>query len=371
MQTRVKDIMRMMETHFPVSLAEEWDNIGLQLGDPEQEVHRLITALDLDREVLEQALEEKVDMIITHHPLIFKGLKKIDYSQPHHNLIKRLIKADISVYSAHTNLDSAPQGLNQYLADKLGLNEIRPLFAAISEELFKIVVYIPVSHLETVREAMAAAGAGFTGRYSDCTFNVRGTGTYRPGENTNPWRGTAGQLEMVEEYRLETVAYRSMVPAILEAMQKVHPYEEVAYDLYRLENPGQAYCPGRRGKLPTAARLGDYAARVKAILGLDHIRVVGDLQRSVENIAVISGAGASFMDKCIKQGVDLLVTGDLKYHEAKDAETAGLALIDAGHQGTERIVVPMLADLLSRQCKEQEIDISILQSSAQPCFQPV
>jgi len=368
MEARVKDIMKMMEENYPVTLAEKWDNVGLQLGDPEQSVTRLMVALDLDQAVLEQALEQKADMVVTHHPLLFKPIKNLDYSQPQHNLIRRLVQSNISVYSAHTNLDSAPNGLNQYLAEKLGLAEISPLFSAFTEELYKIVVYVPVSHVEAVREAMTGAGAGHIGRYSDCTFCVHGTGTYRPGENTNPYLGKTGQLEMAEEYRLETVAYKTMVPSIIAALQKVHPYEEVAYDLYQLENQGRSYCPGRQGELNKAASLADYARQVKEILELDHIRVTGDLTREVRKIAVVSGSGASFMDICLKQGVDLLVTGDLKYHEAKDAEAAGLAIIDAGHQGTEQIVVPLLADLLFRECAERGIDIKVIRSTAQPCF---
>ncbi|MGE5391958.1 MAG: Nif3-like dinuclear metal center hexameric protein [Deltaproteobacteria bacterium] len=371
MQVRVKDVMEIMEKNFPVSLAEKWDNVGLQVGDPEQIVDRVMLALDLDAPIMEQALEQKADMIITHHPLIFKALKNLDYTDPVPNMIKSLIRAGITVYSAHTNLDSAPNGLNQYLAETLGLTDIKPLFNAITEELYKIVVFVPVTHLETVREAMTAAGAGHVGRYSDCTFSAKGTGTFRPGENTNPWQGKTGELEMAEEYRLETVAFRGIMPGILDAMLRVHPYEEVAFDLYRLENQGRIYCPGRRGRLPAAIRLGDYASRVKDILSLDNIRVVGDLQQTVENIAVISGSGASFLDTCIKQGVDLLVTGDLKYHDAKDAEAAGLALIDAGHQGTEQIVVTLLRDLLQEEFANRNLKVIIIDTIRPDCFQSI
>lgn len=368
MQARVKDIITIMEKHFPVSLAESWDNVGLQLGEREQGVERLMVALDLDNEILEQALANKVDMIVTHHPLIFKALKNIDYDVPGNRLIRNLIQANISVYSAHTNLDSAPNGLNQFLAEKLGLAEIEPLFPAISEELYKIVVYVPVTHVEVVRQAMTEAGAGNIGRYSDCSFCVRGTGTFRPGENTNPYLGQKGQLEMVDEYRLETVAYEGQLPAIIKAMQASHPYEEVAYDLYQLGNQGRAYCPGRKGLLPEKMDLGSFAGQVKTALALEDLRVVGDLTRDIQRVAVVSGAGASFHDVCIKQGIDVLVTGDLKYHEAKDAEAAGLTVIDAGHQGTEQIVVPLLIKLLEDECRQNGIKTIVLPSTAKPCF---
>lgn len=368
MKARVSDIIAIMEQHFPVSLAEKWDNVGLQIGDPNQVVTRLLVALDLDHTIMEIALQEQADMIITHHPLLFKPVKNLDYTQPKIDLIKRLVKADISVYSAHTNLDSAPAGLNQYLAEKLGLTNIQPLFPAINEELYKIAVFVPASHLEEVRDAMSGAGAGHIGNYSECTFSQRGTGTFRPGENTSPYIGKTGQLETVEEYRLETAAYKNRVPAILAAMRKAHPYEEVAFDLYRLENPGLSYCPGRSGMLAHKRRLDDYAAAIKEILELDHLRMTGDPGREVQNIAVISGAGASFIEICIKQGVEVLVTGDVKYHEAIDARAAGMAVIDAGHQGTEQIVVSLLNDLLMRQCRESNFEVTIVPANNRPCF---
>ncbi|NLW90304.1 MAG: Nif3-like dinuclear metal center hexameric protein [Syntrophomonadaceae bacterium] len=371
MKARVRDLMQIMEQSFPVFLAEEWDNTGLQVGDPDQVVQRLLIALDLDQAVLEQAREQKVDMVITHHPLIFKALKKLDYSQSQADMIRRLIQAGISVYAAHTNLDSAPNGLNQYLAETLGLIDIKPLFNAITEELYKIVVFIPVTHLETVREAMAAAGAGHIGRYSDCTFSAKGTGTFRPGEDTNPWQGKTGKLEMADEFRLETVAYRESLPGILAAMQKAHPYEEIAFDLYRLENHGKTYCPGRCGRLQNPSRLDDYAAFIKGRLGLDAVRVVGDIQRTIEDVAVVSGSGASFLDNCIQQGVDLLVTGDLKYHDAKNAEAAGIALIDAGHQGTEQIAVQMLYELFEAEKKYRNLEVSILKAFQASAFKNI
>lgn len=371
MQATVKDIIMIMEKNFPVFLAEKWDNVGLQLGDPEQTVSRLMIALDLDSQVLEQALDLNADMIITHHPLIFKPLKNLDYSTPHHVMIRKLVKSDVSVYSAHTNLDSAQFGLNQYLAEKLGLEEIMPLFNAISEELYKIVVFVPALHMEQVREAMIGAGAGHIGRYSDCTFSARGTGTFRPGEKANPWQGQVGELEAADEFRLETVAYKALVPGILTAMKTAHPYEEVAFDLYRLENEGVAYCPGRRGKLAAGTKLIDYAALIKKVLGKDSVRMVGDPLRAIETVAVISGSGASFIDNCVKQGIDLLVTGDLKYHDAKNAEAAGLALIDAGHQGTEQIVVPLLKDLLKNEFEKWDIKVTLLEAIQKETFQSI
>ncbi|WP_054692940.1 Nif3-like dinuclear metal center hexameric protein [Syntrophomonas palmitatica] len=368
MQARVKDIIAILEQHFPPELAESWDNVGLQIGSREQKVKRLMTALDIDNEVLHHAQAEKIDLIVTHHPLFFKPFKKIDLDTPSGRIIGELIRNKISVYSAHTNLDAAENGLNQILAEKLGLINIEPLFPAVRDELFKIVVFVPVSHAEMVREAMSRAGAGYIGNYSDCSFRVRGTGSFRPGADAHAYIGTPGILEEVDEYRLETIAYRKDINTILKAMFDSHPYEEPAYDLYRLENEGRSYCPGRKGLLPRACKVSDLAEMIKECLGLDSVRFTGLPEKIVRKIAVVSGAGASFTGECVKQGCEVLVTGDLKYHEAQDAKAAGLSIIDAGHQGTEQIVVPFLDELLSNACKQRGFDINIITARLTNCF---
>ena len=367
MQVTVKDIMAIMERHFPPFLAESWDNSGLQLGEPGQAVHRVAVALDLDRRVLVDALQQKVDLLITHHPLFFTGIKNIDFRTWRGQIIRDLILAGITVYSAHTNLDSAENGLNQLLAEKLEMQGIRPLFPARQEDLHKIVVYVPISHLEEVRQAMNDAGAGSIGNYSDCSFRCPGTGTFRPGQQTHPFIGTTGKLEEVEEYRLETVAYRQDLRHIIAAMQSVHPYEEVAYDIYRLENEGRIYCPGRRGELPQPLSLGELARQVKNALNLAALQVSGDLDETVQKVGVISGSGTSLIDQT-GGNIDVLITGDIKYHEARDAQWGGLNLIDAGHQGSEEIVVVFLEGLLRKELSDK---VEVIPLYGAPCFRSI
>jgi dinuclear metal center YbgI/SA1388 family protein len=365
MMVRAKDIMNLMEEEFPLYLAESWDNSGLQVGSGDKKVGRILIALDLDSFVLKQAVEQQVDMIITHHPLFFKSVKNINYASPLGKMIKTLVSADITVYAAHTNLDAAEQGLNQALAEKLGFVDIEPLYSASKEALFKLVVYVPATHLEEVRAAICTAGAGYIGKYADCTFRTQGTGTFRPGQDTNPFIGKTGELEEVDEFRLETVIYEQDLKKVLNSMHQAHPYEEVAYDLYRLENEGRVFSLGRKGCLVEKTSLQDYAFRVKELLGVKSLRVVGDLDSMVKNVAVISGSGASLMNQVIGQNIDLLVTGDLKYHEAKDAEAAGLKVIDAGHQGTEALVVPLLVDYLTTKLTSQNLLVELT-----PCISP-
>jgi len=371
MIVRAKDIITLMEEEYSLHLAESWDNSGLQIGSSDKKVGRILIALDLDSFVLKQAVEQQVDMIITHHPLFFKPMKNINYASPLGRMIKALVSADITVYSAHTNLDAAERGLNQALAEKLGLIDIEPLYPASRESLFKLVVYVPATHLEDVRIAICTAGAGYIGNYADCSFRVRGTGTFRPGQDTNPFIGKTGQLEEVDEFRLETIIYERDLKQVLNSMHQAHPYEEVAYDLYRLENEGRMFSPGRKGCLVQKISLQDYALRIKDLLGVKSLRIVGDLNSSVKNVAVISGSGASLMNRVITQNIDLLVTGDLKYHEAKDAEAAGLKVIDAGHQGTEAMVVPLLIDYLNPKLASRNLQVELISCTSPDCIKNI
>ena len=293
------------------------DNVGLQLGSMNRKVSRVLVALDLDEDTVTTACDRQAELIITHHPLFFHGIKGINLDTPQGRIIQELLQAGITVYSAHTNLDTAPAGLNQHLAEKLGLRKVRPWQQGPVEKLYKLVVYVPDSHLEAVRSALTSGGGGFIGNYSDCTFRVAGTGTFKPLAGTDPFIGEIGQVEEVAEYRLETVVPAGQLQAVMEAMLEAHPYEEVAYDLYRLSNRGRVFSPGRIGLLPHPVRLGDLAGEVKRHLDLEYVLVVGDEDAVVEKIAVVAGSGASFISQVRQEGAQVLITGDVKYHEAR------------------------------------------------------
>ncbi|MGB4302506.1 MAG: Nif3-like dinuclear metal center hexameric protein, partial [Syntrophomonadaceae bacterium] len=351
MKVRVKDIISLLEKHYPLNLAEEWDNVGLQVGSMGREVSKVVVALELDHQVLDRAWQENADLIITHHPLIFKALPSIKVDSPVGSLIRKLIMADISLYTAHTNLDNASRGVNQLLAETIGLIDIEPLplrTAGHRESLYKLVVFVPLTHINEVREAVSRAGAGFIGKYSDCTFRATGIGTFKPGEDTDPFIGQIGQLEEVEEARLETICPQHLLKAVIDAMLQAHPYEEVAYDLYKLENQGIMFSPGRKGNLPQAIPLGQLAEQVQIKLSLPALRIVGEKNSLVQKVAVVSGSGASFINEIAGQA-DVLITGDLKYHEAREAAALGLAVIDAGHQATEELVVQEVCQLLTKE----------------------
>jgi dinuclear metal center YbgI/SA1388 family protein len=357
-----------METLYPPYTAEEWDNVGLQIGSYAGTVNKIMVTLEADKEIVNQAIEQQIDLIITHHPLFFKPIKAIHFDRPQGALIKDLIQHNISLYAAHTNLDAGITGLNQYLAEKLELQNITLLDESYSEKLYKLAVYVPEDYEAQVRDSMTDAGAGFTGKYSHCTFRVPGTGTFLPREGSKPFIGTTGQLEEVREFRIETIVPEHKLSQVLTSMKQSHPYEEVAYDIYPLGNRDLSYSPGRIGVLPEPMNLRKFCEHVKQKLAINKLRIVGDDQDMVKKIALVSGSGAGYINKAYQLGCDLLLTGDVKYHEAKDAQALGLMIADAGHQQMERLMAPLLAEQLQTGCTAKGYELEIIIQHSQECI---
>ena len=371
MQATVRDVSRLMEALYPIHIAEEWDNVGLQVGSMTDPVERIMITLEADQEMVSEAIQNKIDLLITHHPLFFKPVKSINFDRPQGELIKNLIRHNINLYSAHTNLDAGSTGLNQYLAEKLELQQIKLLDSSYRETLYKLVVYVPEYHEARVRESITAAGAGHIGKYSHCTYRVAGTGTFLPREGSQPFIGTTGQLEEVREYRLETIVPKALLGRVLDSMKRSHPYEEIAYDIYPLANQGLSYSPGRIGVLPRSMTLREFCLLVKQKLEINTLRIVGDEEDVVKKVALVSGSGAGFIDQAHRQGCDLLLTGDLKYHEAKDAQAFGLKIIDAGHQQMERLMAPLLAEQLQAGCSEKGYELEIITKFSRECIKTI
>ncbi|HMM20227.1 MAG TPA: Nif3-like dinuclear metal center hexameric protein [Selenomonadales bacterium] len=348
MSVTCREIMNAMEQLAPGRLAAAWDNVGLLVGNPSQPVTHLLVALDAAPELVEYAADSGVDLIITHHPLIFQAMNSIRTDSPVGAMAARLLKADIALYAAHTNLDAAAGGVNDALAGALGLGNLRPLRLEGADPLLKLAVFVPVEAAERVREAIGQAGAGHIGNYSQCAFLAEGTGTFLPLGGANPYVGEQGKLARVPEVRLETILPESISDRIVKAMLEAHPYEEVAYDLYSLKNPGIAYGLGRVGELPGGVALRDFAAQIKTALEVPFVRLTGPENRTVKKVAVCGGSGAGLIGDAARSGADVLVTGDVKYHDAQQAQRLGLTVIDAGHFGTERPVVAAVAAYLRR-----------------------
>jgi len=364
MAVKCQTIFNIIEEMAPKSLAEDWDNVGLQLGDPRSEVDLVLIALDVNASVLEEAGEKGAGLIISHHPLLHRSLKNVRLDLPQGKLIAGLLRQNITVYSAHTNLDNAAGGVNRTLADLLNLKNTEVLKPVGFRHYYKLIVFVPEGYQDVVRDAVCKAGAGWIGNYSDCTFQARGTGTFRPREGTDPFIGKQGQLEKADEVRLETIIPEECVKSAVRAMSKAHPYEEVAYDLYKLENKGLPYGTGLVGGLEKPVAFIEFVKMVKERLRLENLRAGGDPGRIVRKAAVCGGSGADFWHAAAFRGADVLVTGDIGYHAAQDMLVAGLNFIDAGHYGTERPALDMLKDYLEERCRERGLEVQFLISQA-------
>jgi dinuclear metal center YbgI/SA1388 family protein len=346
MSIKIKDIASFIEDFAPLNIAEEWDNVGLLLGSMNSEVKRAMVCLDATSKIINEAIEKKAGMIITHHPFIFKGLKRIDTDSYLGKSILKLMKNEVSVYSAHTNLDMAVGGVNQCLAEAIGINELRDIKRYKAENLFKIVVFVPQNSIEIVRDSMSKAGAGWIGNYRDCFFSTLGEGTFKPLEDTNPYIGSIGKLERVDEFRLETVVAEKGLKGVIAAMKKAHPYEEVAYDLYPLKISGKEYGLGKIGVLRHSVYINEFISLIKNKLNTPTIRIIGNTDRLINKVAVFCGSFDESLIGLIKNNSDILVTGDVKYHTAQDLLENEICTIDAGHFNTEFIIVDSLINQL-------------------------
>ena len=351
-------IAETLEKFAPCHLAESWDNVGLLVGQSDLRVEKILLTLDVTPEVIAEAIDTGSNLIVTHHPFPFKPGKTIRTDCPEGAMLASLLKNDIAVYAAHTNLDAAIGGVNDALATALGLNSVTPLKKA-EERLVKIVVYVPSGHEEQVWQAMAEAGAGHIGQYSHCSFRVDGIGTFRPGEGTHPYIGTAGKHERVAEIRLETVAPAVLSGDVVRAMLSAHPYEEAAYDIYPMENVRHQGGLGRIGRLPAPVKLQEFACRVKKALDFAGVRGVGDKASRIACVAVCGGSGMELAGIARSAGADVLVTGDIRYHEAQTALAQGLCLVDAGHFATEIPVLETLRQWLETQAAASGWDCTV------------
>ncbi|MFK3958401.1 Nif3-like dinuclear metal center hexameric protein [Guptibacillus hwajinpoensis] len=354
-------IIQEFEAWSKKKYAENGDPIGLQIGSLNKKVKKVMTALDVLPNVVDEAVREGVDLIIAHHPILFRPLKKINLDTEQGKMVETLIKNDITVYAAHTNLDVAPGGVNDMLADALGLKETSVLVETFQRELKKIAIFVPITHQEQIRTALAKSGAGFIGEYSDCTFTSQGTGRFKPTVQAQPFIGEAGELEAVQEVKIESIFHADQQPKVLNAVKKAHPYEEVAYDIYPLDNEPEKLGLGRIGHLDTEMTLEDFAGYVKEKLGASGVRIVGDLTSKIKKVAVLGGDGNKFISAARFSGADVFVSGDIYYHVAHDAMMEGLQIIDAGHN-IEKIMIEGVREKLQVFVEEENFDTVIMSS---------
>lgn len=354
---KVSDVLRVVHEIAPPHLAESYDNVGLQIGDPNAAVQKILVGLEVTKEFLKEADQTKADLLITHHPLIFLPIKSITEDKPGAQLIAEVIRSRRSLIAAHTNLDSVPNGTNGELADRIGLQTAgRKIFRPNRPEarFVKYCVFVPKSHVEKVIEAVSNAGAGIFGDYSHCTFGAPGTGTFKPLPGANPYAGKVGELAHEEEIRLEARCTKAVLPRVLRAVREVHPYEEIAYDVYTLEPDAAADTGfGIVGNLPKATTVGALAKAVKKALGINSIGVVGDLKAPVERVALSTGASGSLLRDWREGTADVFITGEMTHHDCADAHQRGLPVLLVGHWTSEVIVGERFAQLIRERLGEQ------------------
>ena len=359
---KCQTIANMIEELAPKKLAEAWDNVGLLIGDGSTKVKKVLVCLDATEWVIDEAIEQEVDMLVCHHPIIFGSIKRITADTVLGKKIIKLITKGISVYAAHTNYDITKNGLNDLFAEHLGFKSFSTMEPTFTEKLYKILVYVPKGHEDKIFNTLVGAGAGQIGNYSSCTYRTEGIGTFKPETGTQPFIGEEGKLEMVNETQLSTIVPQSLLNKTIKELIKAHPYEEPAYDIISLENEGKSLGLGRIGVLEQETTLAIYAKNIKNALGIDKVRIAGNPNTIIKKVAMLNGGGNSFVSKARFAGADVLVTGDMQYHEMVDAVEAGMCIIDAGHFATEKIMIPAMANYLRDKCKMNGYNVEIIES---------
>ncbi|MGW8188646.1 MAG: Nif3-like dinuclear metal center hexameric protein [Desulfobacterales bacterium] len=355
----VGDFIEIMESFAPVALAEEWDNAGLQVGHRDWRVKTVWVALDPLAPVVEAACRNHVDLLITHHPLIFRPLKSVDFAEPAGRNILQAAQNRLAVFAAHTNFDSVTGGLNDIFAGRLGLTNLAPLVAARSADLHKLVVFVPAAHEQRLLAALFESPAGEIGAYRCCSFRTPGRGTFKPGQDADPFSGEHGRVNDVAEVKIETVVRQRDLSGVIAHLRSHHPYETMAYDVYPLSQPETTVGIGRVGDLTDSSDLRTLALQVKRGFGVDALRVVGDPRMPVKRVAVCTGSGASLVQGFLKSTAEVFISGDLRYHDARDAEAARRGLIDIGHFASEHIFVSALTERLQEYAVAAGFDTSI------------
>lgn len=345
--TTVADLAAWLDHFAPRSRAEPWDNVGLLWGDPASALDRVMTCLTVTDRVADEAIAERANAIVSHHPILFKPVKAVRADVPATRFLWRLARAGVAVLSPHTAFDNTVGGINDGLARRLGLVDVRGLRPGPPSRSFKVVAFVPTESREAVMAAAFAAGAGRIGDYEQCSFTTEGNGTFFGTEGTHPAVGEAGRRETVRESRVEFVCNPTRLSDVLASIRGAHPYEVPAIDVFPMAD-GEAMGPGsgRVGRLMVPESLEGLARRVGLVLDTRGVSFVGPPDRPVSTLAIVCGAGDDFLDEAVHAGADALLTGEARFHRALEAESLGLGLIVAGHHATERPGVEDLSGLI-------------------------
>jgi dinuclear metal center YbgI/SA1388 family protein len=342
----IHEIIQSLEDFAPLAYQEDYDNGGLLTGDRRQPATGALLSLDCTEEVIDEAIARQCNLVIAHHPVIFGGLKKLTGANYTERTVIKAIRHNIAIYACHTNLDNVRQGVNQTIGEKLGLGKLR-ILAPKSQLLKKIVTFVPESHHEAVLQALFSAGAGHIGNYDSCSFNLEGTGTFRGSENSQPFLGTPQVLSREKERRIETVFDSARERRVISALLNAHPYEEVAYDIYALDNRHPLIGSGMIGELEAPMSGPGFLQHVKKTFQVPVIRHTRLLDKPVQKVAVCGGSGRFLLKNAIASGADAYITSDFKYHEFFDAD-GQILLIDTGHYESEQFTPEIFYDIIQK-----------------------
>lgn len=361
MPVTVRQFIEVIERIAPLRYAEDWDNVGLLIGDRNDTVSRAMLTIDFTEEILAEAIEKQADLVITYHPVMFHPIQRITADNVPGRILLHTLSHGIQLYSPHTALDATPGGVTDWLADAVGSGYRRPLtpYQNLPESRqVKIVTFVPTSAADRLRDALSSAGAGQIGDYEQCSFNVSGKGTFRGGRHTNPVVGQPGRLEVVDEVRIEMVCPVKGLSALISTLKQFHPYEEPAFDLYPLYPiPSHKAGVGRRVVLDQPATVAVIAERIKKHLHIESAKITSP-SREVHIIGIVPGAGSAVLDTAIEQGCDLFITGEMAHHRALAAEGLGCSIILTGHTNSERGYLPLLVNKLREALPELESFVS-------------
>ncbi|MBI5788763.1 MAG: Nif3-like dinuclear metal center hexameric protein [Candidatus Schekmanbacteria bacterium] len=358
MAVPLPQLIRYVEQIAPMYWAQEWDKVGLQIGDREGQISSLSVTLDVSPGAVSHAAQIGAQLIIAHHPLIFTPIDNLTRQEPSSLLLKQIIQNNLNIYITHTNFDACVLGGSNLVADLLGLKN-RKVLSPVKEKTYKLVVFVPADQAEILRKAIGDTGAGVIGDYSYCAFQTSGRGFFQAAVSSHPFVGQAGEMNSLAEVRLETIVPQAVIPSVLQAIKDNHPYQEPAYDLYPLHNPGTKTGLGVIGDLPQPHILPDLAKILTDKLKLNGLRWVGQSQQEIKQVAICSGSGGDLIKQAKNSGAQLFISGDFKYHQARQAQMLDLALMDIGHFACENQAMATLAENLKGWSDKEGLGVKV------------
>jgi len=353
---KLSEIVSAIESFAPLDYQDSYDNAGLIIGDTSRNIKKALITIDTTEEVIDEAINVGAELIISHHPVIFNEIKKITGSTYTGRIIMKAIKNDLAVYSAHTNLDNIKEGVNLKICQKLGLINTR-ILCPIKGELRKLVTFVPLDHADNVRSALFNSGAGQIGEYEQCSYNLEGIGTFKGSEYTNPYTGKKGELHFEKEVRIETIFPKVLEQKLISALLAAHPYEEVAYDIYPLDNSYDKVGTGMIGELEKETDELSFLRKIKSVFNTKVIKHTKLRNKNIKKVAVCGGSGSKLIQDAIRAEADIFISGDIKYHQFFEASDK-IVIADIGHYESEQFTKEIFYELLRKKLPKFALHLS-------------